>query len=79
MEQEFEQEVNSKNNAQKEMGMIIKAINNIYSTCLKQQARRGKQEVEDVTEEDKGDIVQSLIERLEKSKEEIEDLAQIAE
>ena len=40
LEQEFENEINRKNQESKEMGMVIKAINNIYETCYKQNAKK---------------------------------------
>lgn len=78
MEQKFEDDINKKNTQSKELGMIIKAINNIYSTCMRNK-NAGKKEVhiEDIMEESP-DLVAKLIQRLDVSKEVIEDFSQIA-
>ena len=53
MEQQFEDDINKKNTQSKELGMIIKAINNIYSTCMRNKnAGKGKEvHIDDIMEE----------------------------
>lgn len=78
MEQEFENEINKKNTNQKELGMIVRAINNIYTICQKHKSTNRKaQEVMDVKEGDQN-YVHELTLRLEASKEVIEDLGKLA-
>lgn len=42
LEQDFEYEINKKNQNSKEIGQIINSINNIFNICAKQQDQRGK-------------------------------------
>lgn len=42
LEQDFENEINKKNQNSKEIGQIINSINNIFNICKVQQAKRGK-------------------------------------
>ena len=62
-----------KNEKSKELGMMIKAINNIYSTCM-MQTKRGRLEKEKDCREGDVNLVEQLVQRLESSKEVIEDL-----
>ena len=80
LEQDFENEINKKNEASKEMGQIIKAINNIHMMCLAQQKKRKKMnkiDVRDCVEDDEG-LIDELIERLETCGAVIEDLVEVA-
>ena len=40
LEQDFENEIHTKNNNSKEIGQIINSINNIFNICKIQQAKR---------------------------------------
>ena len=78
LEQDFETKINMKNEKSKELGMMIKAINNIYSTCM-MQTKRGRLEKEKDCREGDVNLVEQLVQRLGSSKEVIEDLQKIAE
>ena len=80
LEQDFENEINKKNENAKELGQIIKAINNIYNQAVQQQKSRGKikkLEVKDISEEYDG-LFGELIARLEMVGETVEDLVDVA-
>lgn len=41
MEQEFENQIRKRNRQNKEYGMFIRAINNVYNKCITQLNKKG--------------------------------------
>ena len=81
LEQDFENEINKKNQNSKEIGQIINSINNIYNICKLQQAKRGKnRDTQDVRirEGDK-DLVEQLTKKLGKAHQTIDELVKVYE
>lgn len=76
-EAKFEKEIKKKNKAQKEFGMIVKAINNILCQSQKQKNRRkeGNRDTDPAYTEN----IDVLVERLNQARENIEDLSKTAE
>ena len=62
LEQEFENEINKKNEASKQHGQIIKAINNIYDMCIKQMHKKAR--YKNLDYKDSGEADGNLIEEL---------------
>ena len=42
MEQEFEQQIKNRNKQNKEYGLFVRAINNVYNKCITQLKKKGK-------------------------------------
>lgn len=66
LEQDYENQLNRRNQEDKEMGMVIRSINNIFSRTLLEQQKKGKCKkvvAEDCKETDP-DLVESLVQKL---------------
>ena len=57
LEQDFEFEINKKNQSSKEIGQIINSINNIFNICAKQNKRIKPSGQDDRIKEDTKNIV----------------------
>lgn len=79
LEQDFENEINKKNQNSKEIGQIINSINNIFNICKIQQAKRGKKlDKQDVRirEGDK-DLVEQLQIKLDRAHQTVDELVKV--
>lgn len=81
LEQDFEIEIQKKNQSSKEIGQIINSISNIANICKVQQAKRGKKltSVDTVISETTPNLVDELIVKLEKAHQTIHELVQVHE
>ena len=79
LEQDFENEINKKNQNSKEIGQIINSINNIFSICKIQQEKRGKKwDKQDVKiNEETKNLVEQLTLKLEKAHQTVDELVQV--
>ena len=68
LEQEFENEITKKNNANKQYGQVINAVNNIYDICIQEMHKKGRGQLK----------VMDLHKKLETIGETIEDLKEVA-
>lgn len=68
LEQDFEKEINNKNQNSKEIGQIINSIDNIARICAAQAARRGRgkkpEQKDGGVKEDTRGRVESLVKKL---------------
>lgn len=79
LEQDFEFEINKKNQSSKEIGQIINSINNIYNICAKQNKRIKPSGQDDRIKEDTKNIVQELNKKLEKAHQTADELHKVYE
>ena len=79
LEQDFENEINKKNQNSKEIGQIINSINNIYNICQIQQAKRGKKlaKPEGKCNEESPNLVPELIARLDRAHQTVDELVKV--
>lgn len=79
LEQEFENEINKKNQNSKEIGQIINSINNIFNICQIQQAKRGKKlaKPDGKVNEETPNLIGELIGSLDKAHQTIDELVQV--
>lgn len=79
LEQDFEIEIQKKNQSSKEIGQIINSISNIANICKIQQANRGKKliGVDTPINETTPNLVEELIIKLDKSYQTIEELVKV--
>lgn len=79
LEQDFENEINKKNQNSKEIGQIINSINNIFNICQVQQEKRGKKLAKEdvkINEETKN-LVAQLIVKLDRAHQTIDELVKV--
>lgn len=81
MEQDFEIEIQKKNQSSKEIGQIINSIGNIANICKVQQTKRGKKlnNNDIVINETTPNLVDELVVKLEKAHQTIHELVQVHE
>jgi len=79
LEQDFEYEINKKNQSSKEIGQIINSINNIFNICAKQNKRIKLSNQDDRIKEETKNIVQELNKKLEKAHQTADELHKVYE
>ena len=83
LEQDFEFEINKKNQSSKEIGQIINSINNIYNICADHQEQKKKRPKpsgqEDRIRESDKNIVQEINKKLEKAHTTADELLKVYE
>ena len=69
LEQDFENEINKKNQTNKEIGQLSNSINNIYFICKRIKTDQGKQTSKDLDKDNLQDteLIQNLIRKLKES------------
>mmetsp|Transcript_94085 Transcript_94085/g.129560 ORF Transcript_94085/g.129560 Transcript_94085/m.129560 type:complete len:192 (+) Transcript_94085:484-1059(+) len=83
MEQDFENEINKKNDSSKEIGQIFSTINNIFSIIQKVAKDRGRHlssnnfEITDINKKDP-EKIEELIKALDQAHEYLEDLEKVS-
>lgn len=81
LEQDFENEINKKNQNSKEVGQIVNSINNILDICKAQQAKRGRkldrQGDDKSKDEEARNRVEHLITKLERASRTVEELVRV--
>lgn len=79
LDQEFESEIYKKNKNSTEIGQVINAVNNIFTICVAQQAKRGKKlgkqdiKIHEGTE----DLIESMLLKLDRSHQTIDELVKV--
>ena len=79
LELDFENEINKKNNTNKEVGQIINSINNIYGICKQIKTDQGKQTSKELDRDNlqEKELIESLIKKLKDSVTTVGDLVEL--